>query len=182
MSTLCQAPPASTSRLLRATVLVAHVVVQAWQSGVPIRVFNPGATPVTLRKGAVASVLQPAEVLGEMEPQPTRITAAPDRVQPAPAPVPNHLQVLYAESCVNLPEGDHGRLAELLASYSDIFSTVPTDLGRTGLVQHEIMTTPGPPVKQQPRRMARDKQTAADQQLKQSLKAGVATAAGQHRL
>lgn len=180
MSTLCQAPPASTSRLLRATVLVAHVVVQAWQSGVPIRVFNPGATPVTLRKGAVASVLQPAEVLGE--PHPTRITAAPDHVHLATAAVSNHLQALYAESCANLPEKDHGRLAELLESYSGIFSTGPTDLRHTSLVQHDIMTTLGPPVKQQPRRMARDKQTAADQQLKQSLKAGVATAAGQHRL
>lgn len=50
----------------------------------------------------------------------------------------------------------------------------PTDLDHTGFVQHGIFTTPCPPVKQQTRRMARDKQTAADQQVQQSLDTGVA--------
>jgi len=79
--------------------------------------------------------------------------------------VPNHLEALYAESCVSLPEKDRCGLAELLTSFSDVFSTGPTNLRCTGLVKHDILTTPGPPVKRQPRRMARDKQTAADQQL-----------------
>ncbi|KAJ8346470.1 hypothetical protein SKAU_G00278710 [Synaphobranchus kaupii] len=66
------------------------------------------------------------------------------------------------------------KLAHLLQSYGDVFSTGPTDLGRTSLVQHDILTTPVPPVKQPPCRMARDKQTAADQQVQQSLETGVA--------
>lgn len=78
------------------------------------------------------------------------------------------------ESCASLSRGDQERLAHLLRSYSDVFSTGPTDLGRTDLVHHDILTTPGPPVKQQPRRMARDKQTPADQQVQQSLDTGVA--------
>ena len=155
-------------------VLVAHVVVQARQFGIPIRVFNPGAKPVTLRKGVVAGILQPAEVLGEAEPHPSKVTATPEHVHPAPVSIPSHLQVLYADSCTNLPEEDCRRLAQLLESYSDVFSTGPTDLGRTSLVQHDILLTPGPPVKQQPRRMAGDKQAAADQQLQQSLEAGIA--------
>lgn len=47
------------------------------------------------------------------------------------------------------------------------------DLGRTSSVQHDILTSTGPPVKQ-PQRMTRDKQTAADQQVQQSLEAGLA--------
>ena len=44
-------------------VLVAHLVVQAQRStNVPIRVFNPGALPVTLKRGVVAGILQPATV------------------------------------------------------------------------------------------------------------------------
>ncbi|CAK6980306.1 uncharacterized protein LOC117496511 [Scomber scombrus] len=129
-------------------VLVAHVVVHARQFGIPIRVFNPGAKPVTLRKGAVAGILQPAEVLGETEPHPSKVTAAPDHVHPAHVSVPYHLQVLYADSCTNLPEEDSWRLAQLLESYSDVFFTGPTDLGRTSLVQHDILIRPGPPVKQ----------------------------------
>lgn len=42
-------------------VLVAHIIVQVQRStNVPIRVFNPGALPVTLKRGAVAGILQPA--------------------------------------------------------------------------------------------------------------------------
>ncbi|CAL8371798.1 unnamed protein product [Gadus morhua 'NCC'] len=52
-------------------VLVAHIIVQAQRStNVPIRVFNPGALPVTLKRGAVAGILQLATVLEKLEPQP----------------------------------------------------------------------------------------------------------------
>ena len=156
-------------------ILVAHVVVQAQRStNIPIRVFNPGAVPVTLKKGAVAGVLQPAEVMEEGERQPLKVSTLPEPVNSASVSVPIHLQVMYAESCADLTKDDCGRLAKLLQSYSDVFSTGPTDLGRTNLVQHDILTTPGPPVKQQPRRMAADKQTAADQQVQQGLETGVA--------
>lgn len=72
-----------------------------------------------------------------------------------------------------MSEDDHGRVARLLQSYSNVFSTGPTDLGCTSLVQHDILTTPGPHVKQPPRRMASNKQLAADQQVQQSLESGV---------
>ena len=156
-------------------VLVARVVVQSPRSThVPIRVFNPGAAPVVLKRGSVAGVLQPAMVLGEMELHPTGAPAVSRTTNPFPAFVPTHLQVLYAESCVNLPEHNRSELAHLLQSYGDVFSTGPTDLGRTSLVQHDILTTPGPPVKQPPRRMSSEKQAAADQQVQQSLAGGVA--------
>uniref|UniRef100_A0AAV2LRT2 Uncharacterized protein n=1 Tax=Knipowitschia caucasica TaxID=637954 RepID=A0AAV2LRT2_KNICA len=154
-------------------VLVAHAVVQPLKSaGIPIRVFNPGSTPVTLKRGTVAGVLQPAEVVATLESAPTLPPSKPGPINSVS--VPSHLQVMYGESCSILSEGDCNKLAHLLHSYADIFSTGPTDLGRTNIVQHDIQTLPGPPVKQPPRRMAADKQLAADQQLQQSLDAGVA--------
>lgn len=118
-------------------VLMARVLVMLQRSTViPIRVFIPGAAAVTLKRETVAGVLQPAMVLEE---------------------------VLYAESSANLPEDSCRQLAQLLQTYGDVFSTDPTDLGRTILVQHDILTTPGPPVKQPPCRMLREKQMAADQ-------------------
>ncbi|CAI5671940.1 unnamed protein product [Oreochromis niloticus] len=115
-------------------VLVAHAVVQPrTPSSIPIRVFNPGAAAVTLKRGAVAGVLQPVQVLEGSGSHPPRVLAALE-------------------------------LNGLLRSYGDVFSTGPNDLGRTSVVQHDILTTPGPPVKQPPRRMAGDKQIAADQQ------------------
>uniref|UniRef100_A0AAV2K6V2 Integrase p58-like C-terminal domain-containing protein n=1 Tax=Knipowitschia caucasica TaxID=637954 RepID=A0AAV2K6V2_KNICA len=151
-------------------VLVAHAVVQPLKSaGIPIRVFNPGSTPVTLKRGTVAGVLQPAEVVATLESAPTLPPSKPGPINSVS--VPSHLQVMYGESCSILSEGDGNKLAHLLHSYADIFSTGPTDLGRTNIVQHDIQTLPGPPVKQPPRRMAADKQLAADQQLQQSLDA-----------
>eukprot|EP00064_Thunnus_orientalis_P023490 superscaffoldBa00008925_g23735 len=40
----------------------------------------------------------------------------------------------------------------------DVFFTGPTKFGPIRLVQHDILTTPGPPMRQQPRKMAKDKQ------------------------
>ncbi|XP_078799615.1 uncharacterized protein LOC144990300 [Oryzias latipes] len=112
-------------------VMVARSVVQPSQSlCIPIRVFNPSTSPVTLKKGVVAGVLQPAQVVGKVE-------------LSRPKDQPSH---------------DPGS----------------TDLGRTNVVQHDILTTPGSAVKQQPRRMSREKQEAADQQVQQSLEAGLA--------
>jgi hypothetical protein len=52
-------------------VLVAHIIVQAQRStNVPIIVFNPGALPVTLKRGAVAGILQPSTLLENLDPQP----------------------------------------------------------------------------------------------------------------
>lgn len=104
-------------------------------------------------------------MLEEVELQPHGAPAAPEPINPVSGSVPSHLQVLYNETCASLSEDDHGKLTHLLQSYSDIFFTGPTDLGRTNLVQHNILTTQGPPVKQLQRRIARDKQTAADQQV-----------------
>lgn len=84
----------------RHCLLVAHVVVQTRKSAnIPIRVFNPGAAPVTLRRGAVAGVLQPATVLEKVEQQTPRAPAASVPINTAiasitntvPAPVPFHL-------------------------------------------------------------------------------------------
>lgn len=77
--------------------------------------------------------------------------------------------MLYAKSCANLCEDGRCKLAHLLHSYGEVFSAGPTELDRTSLVQHDIMTTPGPPVKQPPRRMSREKQLAAEQQVQHGL-------------
>ncbi|KAL0162302.1 hypothetical protein M9458_041698, partial [Cirrhinus mrigala] len=117
-------------------VMVARIII------VPVRLYNPGTVAVKVRKGVIAGILQPADV----------VQASTAELPPAdscPTVVPSHLQPLEAEQ---------RELAELLYAYGDVFSTGPTDLRRTNLVQHDIQTRPGPPVKQQPRRIAFEKQ------------------------
>ena len=149
-------------------VLVARVLVEGQPSkGVPLRIFNPGNSAVTIRRGAIAGFLQPAEVLA-----PANITAS---AKPSEHPiVPQHLRELYDQSAAELSQDEQLQLAQLLCTYGNAFSTGPGDLGRTSLVQHDIMTQPGAPVKQPPRRMAREKQQDADQQVQQSLEVGLA--------
>lgn len=112
-------------------VLVARVVVESKRSIViPIRVFNPGVAPVTLKEGMVTGVLQPAMVLEEVGLQSARIATDSKFTNQSSVSVPNHLQMLYAESCANLPEDSRHQLAQLLQTYGDVFSTRPTDLER----------------------------------------------------
>ncbi|XP_053714119.1 uncharacterized protein LOC128755017 [Synchiropus splendidus] len=145
-------------------VLVAPTVLKGQRpTTIPVRVFNICSIPVTVKKGTVAGVLQAAEVVEESALVPSEVTT-PTITDSLSSPVPDHLKELYVESCAGLPQVNHGALAELLSSFADVFSASPTDLGRTNLVKHDILTTPGPPVKLPPRRMGRDKQAAADEQ------------------
>ncbi|XP_034004081.1 uncharacterized protein LOC117496511 [Trematomus bernacchii] len=139
----------------RQHVLAAHIVVQTrHSSNIPMRIYNPGPASVTLKRGVVVGVLQPAEVLGEVDLHPTKSPVTSDPNDFPVISVPSHLQDMYAESCAHLSEEDRAGLAHVLRRFGDVFSTGPTDLGRTSLVQHDIQTTPGQPVKQPPRRMA----------------------------
>ncbi|KAI3369648.1 hypothetical protein L3Q82_025357 [Scortum barcoo] len=114
----------------RQHVLAARIVIQAQQSSsIPMRIYNPGPAPVTLRKGAVAGILQPAEVLGKVDLQPTKAATTLKSSDRPACPVPSHLQDLYADSCARLTEEDRVGLSHVLQSYSDVFSTGPTDLG-----------------------------------------------------
>ncbi len=129
-------------------VMVAWIIIGAQPGNrVPVRLYNPGTVAVKVRKGVIAGILQPADVVQA----PTADLLPADS---CPAVVPSHLQSLYAESTRDLREAEQCELAKLLRAYSDVFSTGPTDLGHTNLVQHDIQTRPGPPVKQQPCRMA----------------------------
>ncbi len=149
--------------------MVAQIIIGAQPGNrVPVRLYNPGTVAVKVRKGVIAGILQPADVVQAP-------TADLPPADSCPAVVPHHLQLLYAESTRDLRVAEQRELAELLRVYSDVFSTGPTDLGCTNLVQRDIQTRPGPPVKQQPRRMAFEKQHSADEQIQQNLNVGLAS-------
>ncbi|XP_036001790.1 uncharacterized protein LOC118565513 [Fundulus heteroclitus] len=151
-------------------VLVARILVEAQPlKPVPLRLFNPGNTAVTIKEGAIAGFLQPAKALA-----PTKTIIQPEQTSSSSCTVPQHLQELYTQSSIELNREQQLQLAQLLCTYDTVFSTGPDDLGRTSLVQHDIMTRPGIPVKQPPRRMACEKQQSADHQIQQSLRAGLA--------
>ena len=151
-------------------VLVARAFVNGQPSSVvPLRLFNLGNKAVTIKEGAIAGLLQPAEAL-----LPPSMPTAADFPASSPA-VPEHLLELYSQSSTDLNDFEKLELSKLLCVYESVFSRGPGDLGRTSLVQHDIITRPGAPVKQPPRRMAGEKQRSADQQIRESLQSGIAT-------
>lgn len=151
-------------------ILMARVLVDAQpNSVVPLRLFNPGNKTVTIKEGAVAGLLQPAKALPP--PNAPTETFRPDSF----LAVPEHLQELYVQSSTDLEGDEKHELSKLLCTYEDVFSRGPGDLGRTSLVQHDIITRPGAPVKQTPRRLAKEKQQHADQQIRESLQSSLAT-------
>uniref|UniRef100_A0AAV2K8I4 RNA-directed DNA polymerase n=1 Tax=Knipowitschia caucasica TaxID=637954 RepID=A0AAV2K8I4_KNICA len=151
-------------------VLIARALVNAQPANiVPLRLFNPGNKAVTIKEGAIAGLLQPAEALSS-----SSVPTAADFPTSSPA-VPGHLQELYAQSSTDFNDNEKLELSNLLCAYESVFSRGPGDLGRTSLVQHDVITRPGPPVKQHPRRMAGEKQQSADQQICEGLQSGIAS-------
>ena len=101
-------------------VLVARAVVEAQPlKVVPLRIFNPGNTAITIKKGAVAGVFQTFKVLPSETPAQLEQTVSSSPV------VPHHLQELYAQSSTELNVEEQHQLAQLLATYGSVFSMGP---------------------------------------------------------
>ena len=74
---------------------------------------------------------------------------------------------------INLASMQKDKLANLLDEFSDIFSTGPDDLGRTGIVKHQIDTGGHPPIKQPPRRVPMHQQETMRKHVEEMLQHGV---------
>lgn len=70
---------------------------------------------------------------------------------------------------MDMTEEQTATLVRLLDEYSDVFSSGPDDLGRTGVVNHQIDTGNPPSIKQAPRRVPVHQQETVSQQVKELL-------------
>ena len=70
---------------------------------------------------------------------------------------------------LDLTGGQRTALKTLLDEYADIFSSGPADLGRTGVVKHQIDTGDSPPIKQAPRRVPLHQQEVVRQHVEDML-------------
>ena len=74
---------------------------------------------------------------------------------------------------MDLSRQQRAELGSPLDEYSDIFSAGPDDLGRTGIVKHQIDTGSQPPIKQAPRRVPMHQQETVRQHVEEMLQHGV---------
>ena len=88
--------------------------------------------------------------------------------------MPKHLTELYEGSTKELvDENQRRKVFDLLCENADVFSSDSSDLGRTGIVKHRIITGSAKPIKQPPRRLPLAKRDVTCQAIDEMLKHGV---------
>ena len=132
---------------------------------VPVRVCNLSARFIEIPPRSLLCSLSSVDVMDSW---------TPDSSQKKPEPkTSNSLDELGVKiDTDNLTPEQVSRAKEILGNWSHIFSTGPTDLGRTDLVEHEIKLTDETPFKEPYRRIPPALYEEVRQHLKEMLDAG----------
>ena len=151
----------------RHDLLLARVLAQPKDDMVPVRVINPSPAPVTLYQNTSVGTFSQLED-GALEPASCNQLATKKPRQTKPL-----VSEQFDLDTLNLSSPQRKELASLLDEFTDIFSSGPADLGRTGIVQHRIDTGDHPPIKQAPRRVPMHQQGTVRQHMDDMLQHGV---------
>ncbi len=89
-----------------------------------------------------------------------------------PEDMPEYLQPLMEGVADNLTLRQWEELAATIYEFRDVFSSGPTDMGRTGLVKHKIDTGDQRPIQLPPRRLTIAKQEIEQEEVQQLLDRG----------
>ena len=127
---------------------VARALVEVSYGTVPVQVTNLSPDTVVLRSELMVGPLE------EVDGQQCCEGAACCHVHAVEGTsVPSHLQDLLEASGQHLSSAEREQVAQLLAECSGAFAESDDDMGRTGLVQHQIVCKDAKPVKQRLRRL-----------------------------
>lgn len=167
----------------REDILIPRVVVAvADDSTVPIRVTNIGTEEVRLLKGldlgTFVSMGNMPDDMCELCPEPDDIdTAASCEVGSPlandPQGVDPEVKQSLAPELTDLSEAGQTKLRSIFASYSDVFSKRPGDIGQTNLARHKIDTGDAIPIKQRPRRVPVKVRDQVEKQKERMLQDGI---------
>ena len=125
-------------------VLIARAVVTPSENGVPIRIANTSAMPVSLYLGtkvATAELITEASINAVSEP-------LSEKVDYECLEVP-----LQTPLSADLMKAQKEQFLAVLSHYSDILAKGDNDLGRTNVLKHQIETGVAKPICQQARRV-----------------------------
>jgi len=152
----------------RHDLLLARVVAQPKGNMVPVRVVNPSPTPVTLYQNTTVGTFSQLQDSAVEPVSCNRLATKKTRRQTRPL-----ASKQFDLDTINLASTQKDKLANLLDEFSDIFSTGPDDLGRTGIVKHQIDTGGHPPIKQPRRRVPMHQQETMRKHVEEMLQHGV---------
>ena len=134
---------------------------------VPVRIINPSPVPVTLYQNTSVGTFSQLDD-GALGPASCNRLATKKQRQTKPL-----ASEQFDLDAMNLNSAQRKGLASLLNEFTDIFSSGPSDLGRTGIVQHRIDTGDHPPIKQAPRRIPMHQQGTVRQHVDDMLQHGL---------
>ena len=142
---------------------LAHSVVSDGDGMVPIRLLNITENPVVIPKGQEIGSLVEVEVPTPLTQENVISDEEQERV----------LMDMINRVDDSVSAQDKQRLKRLLLKYKGAISWNEYDLGYTDLVQHDIPTTEGPPVRQRLRRFPPEHAAIIDKQVDVMLKQGI---------
>lgn len=149
-------------------LLLARVVAQPKETMVPVHVVNPSPTPVTLYQNTSVGIFNQLEDSALEPVSCNRLATKKTQRQTRPL-----ASKQFDLDTMNLTSTQKNNLTNLLDEFSDIFSSGPEDLGRTGIVKHHIDTGSHPPIKQPPRRVPMHQQETMHKHVEEMLQHSV---------
>ena len=154
-------------------LLVGRSLIEGGKNRVLIDMCNPTEEDILLHKDTHAALVQPVELEGELKeeetPDSARVKGGYVRRVAQEDPLPEELQELCRETQHELTTLEKRQLQDILHKNRDAFQLEDDQLGRTRLVEHEIITE-GPPMRQPPRRFPMGLRDEGEKQIEEMLK------------
>lgn len=162
------------SNLQNSDMLVARAVVTEGEF-VPVRLLNPTGESIILYSGCSLAKLSEVNMVIDMS---EVSDVAEDTVPVATVggdecciPLEEVLADLVKDT--SLPDHQQDLLLMLLVDYSDVFARSKSELGRTNVLQHEIVTDGATPIRQRFRRLSPDRRAEMRKLLNDMLQKNV---------
>ena len=184
------------SLVQRTGALVCKIVVTNRQGRVPVRIYNPHDSMITVYENTTLALLHRVNIMTDWE-RPSVVTANSDENSDSAkedvnnlhsekiklpvgesneqfnTEVAAHLKKLYEESTLNLVYRHKQAVKQLFNDYEDIFAKSSADYGQTSICKHEIDTGDERPVRQRARRLVRAHIPEVQQQVRDYHEQGV---------
>ena len=161
----------------RSQLLIARTLISNDQVNIFLRLLNPTEHPRTVYKDSIAAYGEPVE---EIQSESNKIPTAccirnqePRDDQESTDAVPEHLSDLLERCSENVDKGQKAKIQSLLVEFADVFSAVPGDIGRTGIVKHNINTENASPIRQPARRLPIHRREEARKEIAGMLQRGI---------
>ena len=143
---------------------VVAVKANSKTARIPVRVCNISARPITIKPRSQLCSLQEVNVIKTMDPSCDSVSVGSSSKS-------------FEDLGINLPkenlsQSELHKAKDLLGGWKHIFSTGPTDLGFTDLIEHEIKLVDGTPFKEPYRRIPPALFEEVREHLKEMLDAG----------